>query len=110
MRSIIAVLIALLVALQPMLSFDDDSSRQVNSFSFSSQTDSEDVNWWEDTRMDKDKNRMHDILDMALEQGKFIVDGKISVLVDFDHMPTELDEQLLIDEVGFVPSWRFHHI
>ncbi len=110
MRSIIAVLIALLVALQPMLSFDDDSSRQVNSFSFSSQTDSEDVNWWEDTRMDKDKNRMHDILDMALEQGKFIVDGKISVLVDFDHMPTEADEELLIEEVDFIPSWRFHHI
>jgi len=110
MRSIIAVLIALLVALQPMLSFDDDSSRQVNNFSFSSQTDSEDVNWWEDTRMDKDKNRMHDILDMALEQGKFIVDGKISVLVDFDHMPTEADEELLIEEVDFIPSWRFHHI
>ena len=110
MRSIIAVLIALLVALQPMLSFDDDSSRQVNNFSFSSQTDSEDVNWWEDTRMDKDKNRIHDILDMALEQGKFIVDGKISVLVDFDHMPTEADEELLIEEVDFIPSWRFHHI
>ena len=25
-------------------------------------------------------------------------------------MPTEQDEELLIDEVGFEPSWRFHHI
>ena len=60
--------------------------------------------------MDKDKNNMHDMLDIALEQGKYVVEGKISVLVDFDHMPTESDEQLLIDEVGFEPSWRFHHI
>jgi len=60
--------------------------------------------------MDKDKNRMHDMLDIALEQGKYVFDGKISVLVDFDHMPTEADEQLLIDEVDFTPSWRFHHI
>ena len=67
-------------------------------------------NWWEDTRMDKDRNGMHDMLDIAVEQGKYVIDGKISVLVDFDHMPTESDEQLLIDEVGFEPSWRFHHI
>jgi subtilisin family serine protease len=60
--------------------------------------------------MDKDRNGMHDMLDIALEQGKYVIDGKISVLVDFDHMPTESDEQLLIDEVGFEPSWRFHHI
>tara|TARA_Y100000739_G_scaffold51814_1_gene41229 strand:- start:7425 stop:9101 length:1677 start_codon:yes stop_codon:yes gene_type:complete len=60
--------------------------------------------------MDMNKNRMHDMLDIALEQGKYVYDGKISVLVDFDHMPTKEDEQLLIDEVGFEPSWRFHHI
>ena len=39
-----------------------------------------------------------------------MIDGKISVLVDFDHMPTESDETLLIEEVDFIPSWRFHHI
>ncbi|MDP7538820.1 MAG: hypothetical protein QF421_04880, partial [Candidatus Poseidoniia archaeon] len=100
---------ASLVALQPMLSFDD-SSNEINVVGFSSKSISEEVNWWEDTRMDKDKNYRHDILDMALEQGKFVVDGKISVLVDFDHMPTESDETLLIEEVGFIPSWRFHHI
>ncbi len=109
MRSLIAVLVASLVALQPMLSFDD-SSNEINVVGFSSQSISEEMNWWKDTRMDRDKNYRHDILDMALEQGKFVVDGKISVLVDFDHMPTESDESLLIEEVGFIPSWRFHHI
>ena len=109
MRSLIAVLMASLIALQPMLSFDD-SSNEINVVGFSSKSISEEVNWWEDTRMDRDKNYRHDILDMALEQGKFVVDGKISVLVDFDHMPTESDETLLIEEVGFIPSWRFHHI
>ena len=109
MRSLIAVLVASLVALQPMLSFDD-SSNEINVVGFSSQSISEEANWWENTAMDKDKNNMHDMLDIALEQGKYVVEGKISVLVDFDHMPTESDEQLLIDEVGFEPSWRFHHI
>ena len=109
MRSILAVLVASLVALQPMLSFDD-SSNENNVVGFSSKSISEEVNWWENTAMDKDKNNMHDMLDIALEQGKYVVEGKISVLVDFDHMPTESDEQLLIDEVGFEPSWRFHHI
>ena len=109
MRSLVTVLVASLVALQPMLSFDD-SSNEINVVGFSSQSISEEMNWWKDTRMDRDKNYRHDILDMALEQGKFVVDGKISVLVDFDHMPTESDESLLIEEVGFIPSWRFHHI
>ena len=109
MRSLIAVLVASLVALQPMLSFDD-SSNEINVVGFSSKSISEEVNWWENTAMDKDKNNMHDMLDIALEQGKYVVEGKISVLVDFDHMPTESDEQLLIDKVGFEPSWRFHHI
>jgi len=93
-----------------MLSLNDDSDNYT-IVSFSSLQDSKvDGTWWENTRMDKDKNHIHDILDMALEQGKFIEDGKISVLVDFDHMPTELDEELLIQEVDFNPNWRFHHI
>ena len=109
MRSLIAVLVASLVALQPMLSFEGSEPNETNVVNFSSQL-SEDVNWWEDTAMDKDKNHMHDMLDIALEQGKYVVEGKISVLVDFDHMPTEDDETLLSEEVNFVPTWRFHHI
>ena len=110
MRVLVAVMVSIMLCLQPMISLEDRSDNyEIVSFS-SLQEPSVPDEWWKDTNMDKDKNRMHDMLDIALEQGKYVVDGKISVLVDFDHMPTEADEQLLIDEVGFEPSWRFHHI
>jgi len=111
MRVLIAVMVSIMLCLQPLISLSEDKNDNYEIVSFSSlQGPSVPDNWWEDTNMDKDKNRMHDMLDIALEQGKYVIDGKISVLVDFDHMPTEADEQLLIDEVGFDPSWRFHHI
>ena len=110
MRALVAVMLAIMVIFQPSLSFGDDSEDKFKIVSYSSLVENKDNEWWEDTRMDMNKNRMHDMLDIALEQGKYVFDGKISVLVDFDHMPTENDEQLLIDEVGFEPSWRFHHI
>ena len=110
MRVLVAVMVSIMLCLQPMISLEDRSDNyEIVSFS-SLQEPSVPDEWWKETNMDKDKNRMHDMLDIALEQGKYVVDGKISVLVDFDHMPTEADEQLLIDEVGFDPSWRFHHI
>tara|TARA_Y100000746_G_scaffold99398_1_gene84655 strand:- start:343 stop:2169 length:1827 start_codon:yes stop_codon:yes gene_type:complete len=110
MRVLVAVMVSIMLCLQPMISLNE-SNKNYKIVSFSSlQESSVSDSWWEDTNMDKDKNRMHDMLDIALEQGRYVVDGKISVLVDFDHMPTESDEQLLIDEVGFEPSWRFHHI
>ena len=110
MRVLVAVMVSIMLCLQPMISLNE-SNENYKIVSFSSlQESSVSDSWWEDTNMDKDKNRMHDMLDIALEQGRYVVDGKISVLVDFDHMPTESDEQLLIDEVGFEPSWRFHHI
>jgi len=110
MRALVAVMLAIMVSFQPSLSFGDDSEEKFKIVSYSSLAENNDVEWWEDTKMDMDKNGMHDMLDIAVEQGKYVIDGKISVLVDFDHMPTESDEQLLIDEVGFEPSWRFHHI
>ena len=110
MRVVVAVMLAIMVSFQPSLSFGNESKDNFRIISYSSQVENNEDRWWENTNMDKDKNRMHDILDIALERGKYVVDGKISVLVDFDHMPTEEDEQLLIDEVGFEPSWRFHHI
>ena len=106
MRVLVAVMVSIMLCLQPMISLNE-SNENYKIVSFSSlQESSVSDNWWEDTNMDKDKNRMHDMLDIALEQGRYVVDDKISVLVDFDHMPTESDEQLLIDEVGFEPSWR----
>jgi len=110
MRVLVALMVSIMLCLQPVLSFDNESDNYVIVPFSSLQQPMISDNWWEDTRMDKDRNGMHDMLDIAVEQGKYVIAGKISVLVDFDHMPTESDEQLLIDEVGFEPSWRFHHI
>ena len=110
MRALVAVMLAIMVSFQPSLSFGGESDDNFQIVSYSSLVENNEDRWWEDTRMDMNKNRMHDMLDIALEQGKYVYDGKISVLVDFDHMPTKEDEQLLIDDVGFEPSWRFHHI
>jgi len=66
--------------------------------------------WWDDTLMDRDENHMHDALDIALEQRLFMEDGRISVLVDLDHLPTSDDEQALREAVDFEPRFRFHHI
>ena len=88
MRVLVAVMVSIMLCLQPMISLNE-SNENYKIVSFSSlQESSVSDNWWEDTNMDKDKNRMHDMLDIALEQGRYVVDGKISVLVDFDHMPT----------------------
>ena len=110
MRALVAVMVTIMLCLQPMITLNDKSDDFLIVPLSSIQESSVPDEWWKDTNMDKDKNSMHDMLDIALEQGKYVVDGKISVLVDFDHMPTEADEKLLIDEVGFDPSWRFHHI
>ena len=66
--------------------------------------------WWESTVMDRDGNRIHDALDLALHSPEYVHDGRIGVLVDFDHTPTDADEQMLIDNVGFVPRFRFTSI
>ena len=82
MRVLVAVMVSIMLCLQPMISLNE-SNKNYEIVSFSSlQKSSVSDNWWEDTNMDKDKNRMHDILDIALEQGRYVVDGKISVLVD----------------------------
>ena len=66
--------------------------------------------WWEWTAMDRDRNRMHDALDLALLEEQFVINGRIEVLVDFDHMPTAVDEELLVQGAGFEVGWRFHRI
>ncbi|OIR10153.1 MAG: hypothetical protein BEU05_02075 [Marine Group III euryarchaeote CG-Bathy2] len=66
--------------------------------------------WWEWTAMDRDRNRMHDALDLALLEPRFVVDGRVEVLVDFDHMPAAVDAELLAQGAGFEVSWRFHRI
>lgn len=66
--------------------------------------------WWENTDMDKDGDHLHDALEVTIEMGMFIENGRIELLVDFDHTPTQQDEDMLIDNVDFKPNFRFHWI
>ena len=74
---------------------------------------SEEVPWWEDTLMDKDKDGIQDNIWIAMEvfPDEFIDEGdRIGVIVDFDHQPTTSDERLLEDEVDFIHQHTFHLI
>lgn len=73
----------------------------------------EDLYWWEETGMDKDRDGIHDAIWVAIDSLLYDwVDerGRISVIVDFDHLPSLADEKLLIDEVDFEVQHRFHLI
>ncbi|MEC7602354.1 MAG: hypothetical protein VYB83_06055, partial [Candidatus Thermoplasmatota archaeon] len=74
----------------------------------------DDLPWWETTNMDKDRDQIHDAVWMAvagMSGGGWVdSDGRIGVIVDFDHSPTEEDEVLLESSIDFIVQWRYHLI
>jgi len=70
--------------------------------------------WWEVTNMDKDRDHIHDAVWMAvagMSGGEWVdEEGRIGVIVDFDHTPTEDDELLLESSIDFIVQWRYHLI
>ncbi len=69
--------------------------------------------WWETTNMDKNGDKIHDAIPIAIKSTKhdWVDDeGRISVIVDFDHLPTEADERLLENRVDFRVQFRYHII
>ena len=73
----------------------------------------EDVPWWEDTLMDKDKDGIDDDIWVAIADTEYEwVDenGHIDVIVDFDHLPTDADVSLLENEVDFIHLHTYHLI
>ena len=66
--------------------------------------------WWEDTSMDRDGDYIHDAIWKAAKSEHYdYVDenGRISVIVDFDHTPTAEDQKMLEDSVGFETQFRY---
>ncbi len=66
--------------------------------------------WWLDSNMDIDHDQIHDAIWIASESTYYdYVDenGRISVIVDFDHTPTFNDEIMLANSVGFETQFRF---
>ncbi len=69
-----------------------------------------DEEWWMDTSMDSDGDFIHDAIWIASQNNHHQYldeDGRISVIVDFDHTPTEDDEEMLTNEVGFEVQFRY---
>ena len=113
MRTLTAIFLSALVALQPMLSFDSSASIN-NNISFSTYIGDEDsLDWWDDTLMDRDKDGIQDNIWIAIDSKKYNwvdEEGRIGVIVDFDHLPTSVDELLLVNNVDFVHFHTYHLI
>ena len=77
----------------------------------SSDLESEDERyWWLNTSMDSDGDFIHDAIWIAAENNHHQYldeDGLISVIVDFDHTPTEEDQIMLESEVDFQTQFRY---
>ena len=70
----------------------------------------EERHWWLDTSMDSDGDFIHDAIWIAAENNHHEYldeDGLISVIVDFDHTPTEEDQAMLEREVEFQTQFRY---
>ena len=66
--------------------------------------------WWLDTSMDSDGDFIHDAIWIAAKNNHHEYldeDGLISVIVDFDHTPTEEDQAMLEREVDFQTQFRY---
>lgn len=70
----------------------------------------QELNWWENTNMDTNKDRIHDAIWMAPESSHYDYldeNNRISVIVDFDHTPTVEDERMLERHVSFEVQFRY---
>ena len=70
----------------------------------------QELNWWENTNMDTNKDRIHDAIWMAPESSHYDYldeNNRISVIVDFDHTPTTEDEKMLEQHVSFEVQFRY---
>ena len=70
----------------------------------------QELNWWENTNMDINKDRIHDAIWIAPESSHYDYldeNNRISVIVDFDHTPTLEDERMLERHVSFEVQFRY---
>ena len=71
----------------------------------------EQVGWWVDTTVDRNKNGIGDMVELHLDD-KVFLDGAntLPVIVDFDHTPTDADIEMLFREVGLEVEWNLYMI
>ena len=81
-------------------------SNPSHSVTYSEQTE----DWWEDTLMDIDGDYIHDAIWIAAQNNHYQYldnNGRISVIVDFDHTPTEEDQRMLESKLNFHTQFRY---
>jgi len=75
--------------------------------------ETEEYQWWNSTSMDKDKDGVHDAIWSAIGSDLHDwVDGdnSISVIVDFDHLPSQKDQETIERGADFRTQFRYHLI
>ena len=65
-----------------------------------------DENWWERTNMDRNNNKIADMVEKYHDHELFLDEANtLPLIVDFGHEPTEQDVAMLEREVGYVHEW-----
>ena len=63
-------------------------------------------NWWERTNMDRNNNKIADMVEKYHDHELFLDEANtLPLIIDFDHEPTEQDVAMLEREVGYVHEW-----
>lgn len=69
-------------------------------------SDVEEVEWWHTTNMDRNKNKIADMVEKYHDHELFLDEANtLPLIVDFDHEPTAEDVAMLEREVGYVHEW-----
>ena len=62
--------------------------------------------WWHTTNMDKNDNKIADMVEKYHDHPLFLDEANtLPLIVDFDHTPTEADIAMLEREVDYVHQW-----
>ena len=73
--------------------------------------DGEEIGWWVDTTVDRNKNGIGDMVEKYNDHPLFLDEANtLPLIIDFDHTPTEADVSMLEREVGFQHQWTLKHI
>ena len=63
--------------------------------------------WWNTTSMDKNDNKIADMVEKYHDHPLFLDEANtLPLIVDFDHTPTEQDIAMLTREVGYLHQWH----
>ena len=63
--------------------------------------------WWHTTNMDKNDNKIADMVEKYHDHQLFLDEANtLPLIVDFDHTPTEADIAMLEREVNYVHQWN----